>query len=45
MSRGFLLLIILVILVAGALFFLSGQAGEVPQEPIEVEVNASGDAN
>ena len=44
MPRGLALLIILVALIVAALFFLSNQAGEVPTQPIEIEVNAPADA-
>lgn len=44
MPRGLAFLIILVILIVAALFFLSSQAEEVPTQPIELEVNAPADA-
>ena len=44
MPRGLVLLIILVAVIAGALFFLSSQAEEVPTQPVEIEVNAPADA-
>lgn len=37
MSRA-LFLIILILLIAGALVFLSSQAREVPTQPVEVDV-------
>jgi hypothetical protein len=39
-----LLLVLLIVLIAAALWFLSGQAGEVPTQTVEVEVNAPADA-
>lgn len=44
MPRGFAFLLILIVLIVAALFFLSSQAEEVPQQPIEIEVNAPADA-
>lgn len=38
MSRPVILFILLVLLIVGALFFLSGQAQEVPTQPVEVDV-------
>lgn len=38
MSRALVFLIIIVIILAGALMFLSSQAREVPTQPIEVDV-------
>jgi hypothetical protein len=43
MPRGVIYLIILLIIVAGALFLLSTQAREVPAKPVEIDVtNAAG---
>jgi hypothetical protein len=43
MSRAVFFLIIIVVIVAGALVFLSSQAREVPTHSIEVDVtNAAG---
>ena len=43
MSRPVIFLIIILIVIAGALFFLSSQAREVPTKPVEVDVtNAAG---
>jgi hypothetical protein len=43
MSRGLIFLIVILVIVAGALFFLSSQAREVPTRPVEVDVtNAAG---
>ena len=43
MSRGLLLLIVIILIIAGALVFLSSQAREVPTKPVEVDVtNAAG---
>lgn len=44
MPRGLAILIILVALIVGVLYFLSTQAEEVPTQPIEIEVNAPADA-
>lgn len=44
MPRGLFLLIILVVLIVGLLFFLSSQAEEVPMQPIDIEVNAPANA-
>ena len=38
MSRALVFLIIIVIIIAGALVFLSSQAREVPTQPVEVDV-------
>ncbi len=45
MSRGLMLLILLVIVIAGLLWFLAGSADEVPTRTIEVDVNAPANAN
>ena len=43
MSRAVVFLIIILLVTAGALWFLSGQAREVPTQPVEVDVtNAAG---
>jgi hypothetical protein len=43
MSRAVLFLIIILVIIAGALVFLSSQAREVPTKPVEVDVtNAAG---
>jgi preprotein translocase subunit SecY len=43
MSRAVLFLIIIVVIIAGALVFLSSQAREVPTQSIQVDVtNAAG---
>lgn len=44
MPRGMILLVLLIVLVAAALWFLSGQASEVPTQTVEVEVGAPADA-
>ena len=44
MPRGLLFLILLLIVVVGAMFFLSGRVGEVPTKTVEVEVSGSGNA-
>lgn len=44
MPRGIVLLLLLIVLVVAALWFLSGQAREVPTQTVEVEVNAPADA-
>ena len=38
MSRALVFLIIILVIIAGALVFLSSQANEVPTQPIEVDV-------
>ena len=45
MPRGFIVLLLLVLAIAGLLFFFSSQADEVPTNTIEVEVNATANAN
>jgi hypothetical protein len=45
MPRGLALLIVLVALIAAALYFFSTQAEEVPTQPIEVEVSAPANAS
>ena len=43
MSRGLIFLIVIILIIAGALVFLSSQAREVPTKPVEVDVtNAAG---
>ena len=43
MSRGLIFLIVIILIIAGALVFLSSQAREVPTQPVEVDVtNAAG---
>jgi hypothetical protein len=43
MSRAVLFILVIVVIVAGALVFLSTQAREVPTQPVEVDVtNAAG---
>jgi hypothetical protein len=43
MSRAVLFLIVIILIIAGALVFLSSQAREVPPQPVEVDVtNAAG---
>jgi hypothetical protein len=44
MPRALILLILLVVLVGGLLWFLAGRAEEVPTRPIEIEVNSPADA-
>jgi hypothetical protein len=45
MPRGFIVLILLVLVIACLLWFFSTQADEVPTNTIEVEVNAPANAN
>ena len=45
MPRGFIVLLLLVLVIAGLMWFLSSQADEVPTNTIEVEVNAPANAN
>jgi hypothetical protein len=45
MPRGFIVLILLVLVIAGLLWFFATQADEVPTNTIEVEVNAPANAN
>ena len=45
MPRGFIVLILIVLVIAGLLWFFSSQADEVPTDTIEVEVNAPANAN
>ena len=45
MPRGFIVLILLVLVIAGLLWFFSSQADEVPTNTIEVEVNDPANAN
>ena len=43
MPRALLFLILILVIIAGALVFLSSQAREVPTQPVEVDVtNAAG---
>jgi hypothetical protein len=44
MPRAVIFLILLVLLILGLLWFLSGRAQEVPTNTIEVEVNAPANA-
>jgi len=44
MPRAILILLLLVLAVAGLLWFLSGSAREVPTRTIEAEVDAPADA-
>jgi lipopolysaccharide export system protein LptC len=44
MPRAVIFLILLVIVVVGLLWFLSGRAGDVPTRTIEVEVNSPANA-
>jgi hypothetical protein len=45
MPRGFIVLLLIVLVIAGLLWFFSSQADEVPTNTIEVEVNAPANAN
>ena len=45
MPRGFIVLLLLVLVIAGLMWFFSSQADEVPTNTIEVEVNAPANAN
>jgi hypothetical protein len=45
MPRGFIVLLLIVLVIAGLLWFFSSQADEVPTNIIEVEVNAQANAN
>ncbi|HEU5483179.1 MAG TPA: hypothetical protein VFU80_08835 [Sphingomicrobium sp.] len=38
MSRAIVFLIVILVIIAGALFFLSSQAREVPTQPVEIDV-------
>ncbi len=43
MSRAIVFLIVVLLVIGGALFFLSTRAHEVPTQPVEVDVtNAAG---
>lgn len=42
--RPLILLILVILLLIGLLYFFSTQANEVPTRPIEVEVNQGADA-
>jgi preprotein translocase subunit YajC len=44
MPRAMILLILLLVVIAGVLWFLSSRAEEVPTRTIEVDVNAPADA-
>lgn len=44
MPRAIPVLLLLVLVVVGLLWFLSGRAAEVPTQTIEVEVNAPANA-
>lgn len=45
MPRAVIVLLFLVLLVLGLMYFLSSRADEVPTSTIEVEVNAPANAN
>jgi hypothetical protein len=45
MPRGFIVLLLLVLVIVGLMWFFSTQADEVPTNTIEVEVNAPANAN
>lgn len=45
MPRAIVFLLILLLLLGGALYFLSTQADEVPTQSIEVDVSAAGNAS
>ena len=45
MPRAVIFLLVLVLLLAGLMFFFCSQADEVPTNTIEVEVNAPANAN
>jgi hypothetical protein len=45
MPRGFIVLLLIILVIAGLLWFFSSQADEVPTNTIEVEVNAPANAN
>jgi hypothetical protein len=45
MSRGTLILIVLLLLIAGGTYVLSTSAHEVPTKPIEVEVSRDSGSN
>ena len=45
MPRAVIFLLVLVLLLAGLMFFFSSQADEVPTNTIEVEVNAPANAH
>ena len=45
MPRGLIILLLLVLVIAGLMWFFSSQADEVPTNTIEVEVNAPANAN
>ena len=38
MSRALVFILVIIVIVAGALVFLSSQAREVPTQPVEVDV-------
>jgi hypothetical protein len=44
MPRGIVVLILIVVVISGLLWFLSSRAGEVPTRTIEVEVNTPANA-
>lgn len=44
MPRAVIFLILLVVVIAGLLWFLGSRAGEVPTRTIEVDVNAAANA-
>lgn len=45
MPRAVIVLLVLVLLVAGLMFFFSSRAGEQPTKTIEVEVNQPANAS
>jgi hypothetical protein len=45
MPRAIIVLLLIVMVIAGLLWFFSSQADEVPTNTIEVEVNAPANAN
>jgi hypothetical protein len=45
MPRAIIVLLLIVLVIAGLLWFFSSQADEVPTNTIEVEVNAPANAN
>lgn len=45
MPRAVIFLIVIVLVIAGLMFFFSSRAGEVPTRAIETEVNAPANAS
>jgi hypothetical protein len=45
MPRAVIILIVILLAIAGLMFFFSSRAGEVPTRTIEVEVNAPANAS